>query len=123
MKISEMSTMQAAAAMAKLSGPLSRLLKDEKLKKIIDSLAGHQKDQNVVDAVADVVDIVMPMLFEDHAQDTFAVVSVMCGKPIKKVQEQNFLTTMKEIREFTQDKDFIDFLGSWKKPKEQTAGE
>lgn len=123
MKISEMSTMQAASAMAKLSGPLSRLLKDEKLKKIIESLAGHQQDQNVVDAFADIVDVIMPMLFEEHAQDTFTVVSVMCGKPLKKVQEQSFLTTMNEIREFAQDRDFIDFLASWKKPMGLTAGE
>ena len=123
MKISEMSTMQAASALAKISGPLSRLLKDGKLKEVFENLSGHREDMNVIEAIADVVDIVLPMLFESHAADTFAIVSVMCSKPIKEVSEQKFITTMNEIREFVQDKDFLDFLASWKKPKGQTAEE
>ena len=123
MKISEMSTIQAASALAKLSGPLSRLLKDGKLKEVFENLSGHKEDMNVVEAIADVVDVVMPMLFEEHATDTFTIVSIMCGKPIKEVSEQKFITTMNEIREFAQDREFIDFLASWRKPKVQNAEE
>lgn len=123
MKLSEMTTMQAASALAKLSGPLSRLMKDGKLKTIIQGLANHKEDQSMFDAIADVVDSAIPMLFEDHLSDTFTVVSVMCGKSVKAVQEQKIMQTIAEVYEFTKDREFIDFLGSLKKRTEQTVEE
>lgn len=123
MKISEMSTIQAASVLVKLSGPLSRIMKNGKLKEVFQGLASHQKDQNMFEAVADLVDSVIPMLFEENLQDTFVVISVMCGKTIEAVQKQNIMKTIADIHDFTQDREFIDFLGSLRKQTGQTDGE
>ena len=123
MKISEMSTSQAASALVRLSGPLSRLMKDGKLKEILQGLANHEGDKDFFEAIADVVDTAVPMLFGEHLADTLTVVSVMCNKPIKAVEAQGIMTTIAEIYDFAQDKEFVDFLGSLKKSKGQTAAE
>lgn len=108
MKISEMTTAQAAKALCKIVAPAENIMKDEKIIPSIQRLMNAEKDEMML--VVLMRDIV-PLLLDTHFKDFCGVVGALTDKTGKQVENQNVLVTIKDVRDSV-DKELFDFLKS-----------
>lgn len=118
MKISQMSTAQAAKAMLQMMEPVQNILKDEKLLPAINTLMNMG---NVESVIAYALKEVFPLLLDAHAKDAYAIIGALNGKSADVIAKQNILKTIEEIKDCF-DQDLIDFFKS-SGAAQKTAGE
>lgn len=56
-----------------------------------------------------------PILLKNHRQDIYNIVAVMHeeDKTVDDIAKQGFITTFKQIRALSEDKELMDFFKSW----------
>lgn len=110
MKISEMTTDQAAECMVRMTQPLANIMDDDNLKPALERLSEGKKEP-VVKLVAAMLPKIVPLCMKDHRQDVYEIVGALADKPADEIGKMKFLWTLKELRD-SLDKDLIDFFRS-----------
>ena len=109
MKISQMTNDQAADAMIKLAGPISRLLEDEETRKLVEEAQSQREGEGGIAFFGRILPKVVPFMMKDHREDLYAVVAALTLRPVGDVGKMNFVETIKELRESI-DEDFLGFF-------------
>ena len=112
MKISEMTTDQAADVLVRIADPAANIMHDKKVVDMLEQMATG-KDVSPFKFIADNLGAVVAVLVGDHRGDLYEVVAALSGKTVKDVAAQKFTETVKDIRE-SWDGDLVDFFGSSK---------
>jgi len=112
MKISQMTTAQAADVLVRLAEPASSIIHDEGVMKMIETLA-NDNAISPLKFIADHVTMVVTVLLKDHRSDVFEIVAALAGKTVDEVAEQRITETIKDVRD-SWDGDLVDFFGSLK---------
>lgn len=113
MKLSEMNTRQLAAALCRLTAPMSRIATDENINGVFGKIADRMKRRahmSEMEKMGMLMDVV-PMLLESHYADTIEIVSIMTGKSVPEVEAQNGFAMIDEIRKCL-DSQFFGFFRS-----------
>ena len=111
MKISLMNNVQAADALIRISEPMGNILDDQELVSMLDEL-NKMNDLGIVRAVGKLMPKFVGYALKKHRKDLFEIIGALENKPIKEVEQMNFMETVKVVRDSYDDvlKDF--FTGS-----------
>ena len=110
MKISKMSTEQAADVLVRIAEPVSNIMDDSRVTDVLKEIS-TMKNIPYIKIFAILVPKIVPLALETHRDDLFEVVGALDSKTVSEVKNQNILKTIKVLQESI-DKDLIDFFGS-----------
>lgn len=111
MKISQMTTEQAADVLIRIAEPVANIMHDEDSIKVLENLAnGNDKP---LAFIADNLPVVVSVLVKAHRADVYEIVGALSGKPADEIASQKFTQTILDIRDCA-DKELVDFFGSFR---------
>ena len=120
MKLSELTTDQAADVLCRLTPYIANITGDKELLaelgKKFDSKGKSVAELYVF--AAKKYAVLTPILLKTHKTDVFGVLAVLNETTPDDVGKQNVLATMLQIREAFKDKELLDFFKSWQEPEE-----
>ncbi len=111
MRFCEMNTREAARAMCSLVRPMQNIAKNEEVNRAFAAISGKgegAQKMTVLEKGGMLLEIV-PILLEVCYADTIAIISVMTGKAVAEVENQNVMQTLNDVQEFL-DGEFIGFF-------------
>ncbi len=112
MKISQMTTDQAADVLIRISVPAANIMHDDETIKVLEGVAKGSNDPFVF--ISENIVPVTTVLLKDHRGDVFEIVSALAGKSAEEVKNQKITETIKDIKE-SWDGELVDFFASLKK--------
>lgn len=115
MKLSQLTTEQAADVLCELTPYIANITGD---KALLDELANKfdSKGKSAAELytfAAHKYATLVPILLKDHREDVFGVLSVLNETELDKIAKQNIMETMKQVRDLFRDKDLLDFFKSF----------
>lgn len=110
MKISKMTTDQAADALARLAQPIANILEDNEVEPLVKELSESREMSNVK-IVASFLPRVVSLALKNHRADLYEVVGALAQKPASQVGKMPILDVMNILKESI-DKDLLDFFKS-----------
>lgn len=111
MKISQMTTDQAADALVRIADPASNIMHDEDTIAVLGKLAnGNDAPLNFI---ADNLVPVATVLLKTHRNDMYEIIAALSEKSKEEIAGQKWTETLKDIRDCW-DGDLVDFFGSLK---------
>lgn len=119
MKISEMTTEQAAETLVRLSAPIGNICDDENLVGIIKKF--HESKTENIRAVGRLLPEVLGFALQTHKRDVYEIVGTLIGKTCDEVAKMPFAALLKEVRN-SYDEVFKDFFISSIKQGSGTDG-
>lgn len=115
MKLSQLTTDNALDALCRLTPYLSNITTDqefvEEIGKIVDGKGLSLFGQYTM--MMERITVVLPILLQKHRPDVYGVLSVLNDKTEEEIAAQTVMETMGQLRELFQDKELLDFLGSF----------
>lgn len=96
MKLSEMTTKQAAACMAELAAPIEAIAKHPKMREMLEK---RNEEENASIPAVDLLAIALPVLCRDCFDDTAKVLAVLTGKTAKEIASQPIRQTIRDARD------------------------
>lgn len=101
MKLSEMNTDQMAEALCAMSAPVSRICEDVLINDDLKKLGEDMKagGMTMMQKLGRTVAIWLPGLLKTRREDVYEILSILTGKSMKEIAEQNGMQTMKDVRE------------------------
>ena len=115
MKLSELTTDQAADVLCEITPFIMNIAGDktllDELKNKFD-LTNNSVAEMFVFA-ADKYARIAPIVLKKHRLDVFSILAILNNTEVEKIANQNFIWTMKQIRDLLNDKELIDFFKSW----------
>lgn len=96
MKLSEMNTKQLAAALCRLTQPVSRIAKDEEINKMLSDMA-KQKKMTMAEKAGALLELV-PLLLDKHYSDAIQIIAAMTGRLDAEVETLNGMEMIAELR-------------------------
>lgn len=112
MKISQMTTDQAADALIRIAEPASNIMHDKNVFDMLEKLA-KGNDDSPIKFIADNLPMVVTVLLKGHRNDVYEIVAALSEKAVEEVGKQNIKVTILDIKE-SFDKELFDFFGSLK---------
>ena len=112
MKISQMTTDQAADALIKITEPAANIMHDEETVKVLEKLAKGNTD-NGLSFIADNLVPVATILLKSHRKDVYEILSAMSEKKVAEIGKQRITETIKDIKDCW-DGELMDFFASLK---------
>jgi hypothetical protein len=115
MRLSEISTERAADILCELTPYVSNIASDDELlgelRRAIDSKKVINKAEWIVLGV-DKINKLVPIILKKRKNDVFGIIGVLNDKTVDEIAKQNFLATMRQIKEIIKDKELLDFFKS-----------
>lgn len=115
MKLSELTTEQAADVLCELTPYIANITGD---KALLDELA--KKFDIEGKSVAELYTFaahkyaqLVPMLLKEHREDVFEILAVMNDTSAEAISKQKLMTTLKQAGELFRDKELFDFFKSF----------
>lgn len=110
MKISQMTTDQAADVLVRLADPIARIMGDEEAQKMLeDTIKGGV--ENALVGWSAILTKLVPFCLKKHRTDLFEVIAALDGKTTDEVAKFSFLSTLRVLRDSV-DKELWDFFKS-----------
>lgn len=119
MKLSDLTTGQAADVMVQITPLIAKIAGDEKAVKAIGNVANIEPDTMLtrdgfrtlrVNRYASFVTV----LLEDHRADVFGILAALNQRSVDAIEKQKFTETLRHIREdVVEDEDLWGFLASF----------
>lgn len=108
MKLSEMSTRQAAECLADMTIAVDRIAKDAKVKEVFEraSMAKKDYEQKLL-----LMTELPPLLLRRHLNDVAQIISVLTGNLLEDVLDQPVKQTIQDIVS-SMDMELVDFFKS-----------
>lgn len=110
MKISQMSTKEAARALCRIAKPVETIGTDKEVSAYLKSL-GEKKGETVFALICEAVGKVVPLLLDRYYEEAVEILSALTGKDKEEIGQQPLIVTMKDARESI-DQDLVDFFTS-----------
>lgn len=115
MKLSQLTTEQAADVLCELTPYIANITGD---KALLDELANKfdSKGKSAAELytfAAHKYATLVPILLKEHRSDVFGVLSVLNECGADEIAKQNIMETIKQVRDLFQDKDLLDFFKSF----------
>jgi hypothetical protein len=115
MKLSELTTDQAADVLCELTPYIANITGD---KSLLDELGKKfdSKGKSVAELytyAAKKCAVLAPLLLKDHRADVFGILAILNETTAEAIAEQKIITTIKQVVELFQDKELLDFFGSF----------
>lgn len=115
MRLSEISTERAADILCELTPYVSNIASDDELlgelRRVIDPKKVVNKAEWIVLGVEKINKLV-PIILKKRKNDVFGIIGVLNDKTVDEIAKQNFLATMRQIKEIIKDKELLDFFKS-----------
>lgn len=111
MKISQMTTDQAADALCRIAPPFTRMLQDKETVPAIQQMFDSLQDEKPVESITAVLLKVVPYLLKDHKCDVYEIIGALTGKTQQQIGKQNILKTVQDIKD-SLDQELVDFFRS-----------
>lgn len=116
MKLSQISTDKAVDVLCEIAPYATNIFSDETLMEELKS-ALDMKDANTmaekIAIVGEKLSNIVSILLKKRKTDLFGIVGALNDKTTEEVSKQNFLITMKQIKDISKDKELVDFFKSW----------
>ena len=112
MKISEMTTNQAADVLVRIADPAANIMHDAETFSMLESISKSDAT-NAVTFIADNIVTIARVLLKNHRIDLFEVVAALTDKTVDDVANQKFTQTVKDLKD-SWDGELVDFFGSVK---------
>lgn len=115
MKLSKISTDEAAGVLCELTPFVNDIVSDEELLgelKISIDKNGVMTRAQMIAAGIEKINKVVPILFRKKKSSVFGILGVMNGKDAEEIGRQNFLVTAAQVRDVVRDKALLDFFKS-----------
>jgi len=109
MKLSKMTTDQAADVLVQIAQPVSNIMDDPEVEKLVSGL-DKEKDKTIMRIFASLLPKVVPLALKSHREDFFEIVGALEHKTASDVKKWPLTKTMSVLRDSV-DKDLIDFFG------------
>lgn len=110
MKLSQMTTEQAADVLVKIADPVARILSDDGAMKIISDTI-ETGTENPMKGYAAILTKLVPFCLKDHRADLFSVIAALDGKTGDEIAKFNFVSTLRVLKD-SADKELFDFFRS-----------
>lgn len=112
MKISQMTTNQAADALVKISAHASNILDDPDMMEIVKDTAKTGKKDST-NGWSKILTKLIPCCLQKHREDLFAIIAALDDKTIEQVGDMKLIDTLNILKESV-DKELLDFFDSFK---------
>ena len=116
MKLSQMSSTQAADTIIRISEPVYAIMGDDNLSETLKKFAEIYDSGTIVKIAGFFVAKVLPAILETHKEDCDMVLSAFTGKTPEELANENILAYINDAREIV-DKDLIDFFCELRSPQ------
>lgn len=110
MKISQMTTDQAADVLVRIAQPVSNIMDDEQVADVLRTLSGR-KGVPYIKLFSEILPKIVPLALKTHRKDLYEVVGAFAEKTARDVGRMNVLDTIAVLRDSI-DQDVIDFFKS-----------
>lgn len=115
MKLSELTTEQAADVLCGLTPYIANITGD---KALLDELGKKfdRKGKSVAELytyAAQKCAALVPTVLKEHRTDVFSILAVLNETTVEAVAKQNILATIEQVREVFKDKALLDFFKSF----------
>lgn len=115
MRLSDISTERAADVLCEITPYISNIITDEELlgeiKRVIDPKSVTNRAEWLILGVEKINKLV-PIVLKKRKSDVFGILGVLNDKTVEEIAKQNFLATMRQIKEIIKDKELLDFFRS-----------
>ena len=115
MKLSELSTDRATDVLCELTPYITNILSDEallsELRTAIDFKEANTLAEKMALTASKITNII-PILLKNRKSDMFGILGVLNEKSVEEIAKQNFIKTMKQIKDIAKDKELLDFFKS-----------
>lgn len=114
MRLSEISTDRAADVLCEITIYVANIVTDEdligELKKTISGKAITRAE--LIALATEKINKLIPIVLKKRKADVFGILAVLNEKTAEEIGKQNFLTTMKQVKEIVKDRELLDFFKS-----------
>ena len=110
MKISKMTTDEAADALVKMSEAVTAIVADEESVPLLNALSvGIEAEGN--EGITAALMRLVPFLLKKHRKEFYTIIGALDGKEEEEIGKFNLLSTIRVVRD-SFDKDLLDFFKS-----------
>lgn len=114
-KLSVLTTDEAADVLCEITPYVSNIVSDgellSELKNAISPKDVKTKAEWMALGVEKIAKLV-PIVLKKRKNDVYGILGVLSNKTVEEIGKQNFILTMKQIRDVGKDKDLLDFFKS-----------
>lgn len=125
MKLSDLTTGQAADVLLQITPAVANIAKDQKAIDAIGRVADfdNMNKRGVQMVVTDRYASFVTVLLRDHRPDVFTILAAVNLSTPEAIESQKITETFRQINEIRDDKELVDFLASWLPQKQTTSAE
>lgn len=98
MKLSEMTTDEAAKVLCKMAEPVERICCDKAINGHMAQMAKDKGEMTVLEMLGKTVKVWFPVLLGEHKEDVYKVLAALTGKTEKEIAEQKIMQTMMDVK-------------------------
>lgn len=116
MKLSQISTDEAAGVLCMLTPFVNDIVTDEELIEELKIAAGAKTGLTKAQMIAlgvEKINRIVPILLKKKKSAVFGILGVLNGKEPEEIGRQNFLVTAGQVRDVLRDKELLDFFRSF----------
>lgn len=116
MKLSQVSTDKATDVLCEIAPYATNIFADEALMEELKSALDMEDANTMAEKIAIIsgkLSNIVSILLKKRKADLFGIVGALNDKTAEEVGKQNFLITMKQIKDISKDKELVDFFKSW----------
>lgn len=116
MKLSQLSTERATDVLCELTPYIANIVEDSELMESLRDAIDTDKVKTKAELIAigaGKVTRLIPIILKKRRSDVYGILSVLNEKSVEQIAMQNFLITMKQIKDMAKDKELVDFFKSW----------
>ena len=115
MKLSELSTDKATDVLCELTPYITNILSDEALLSELRTAVDFKEANTLAEKMAltaSKITNIIPILLKNKKSDVFGILGALNEKSVEEIAKQNFIKTMKQIKDIAKDKELLDFFKS-----------
>lgn len=115
MKLSELSTDRATDVLCELTPYITNILSDEALLSELRTAVDFKEANTLAEKMAltaGKITNIIPILLKNRKSDVFGILGALNEKSVEEIAKQNFINTMKQIKDIAKDKELLDFFKS-----------
>ncbi len=115
MKLSELSTDRATDVLCELTPYITNILSDEALLSELRTAVDFKDANTLAEKMAltaGKITNIIPILLKNRKSDVFGILGALNEKSVEEIAKQNFIKTMKQIKDIAKDKELLDFFKS-----------
>ena len=116
MKLSQLSTERATDVLCELTPYIANIVEDSELMESLRDAIDTDKVKTKAELIAigaGKVTRIIPIILKKRRSDVYGILAVLNEKSVEQIAMQNFLITMKQIKDMAKDKELVDFFKSW----------